>query len=138
MKKVTNKAILLVIIVTLFSCQENKTIKWWSSREGKCFEEQRNLLWKLKSDSVKNLNCEIFLDSTEQEIDGFGGCFNELGWDALQKLEEPRREKVLNALFGKNDGLKFNLCRMPIGASDYSRNYYSLNDSVDDFSMEYF
>ena len=28
-----------------------------------------------------------------QTIDGFGGCFNELGWDALQALDERGRRR---------------------------------------------
>ena len=29
----------------------------------------------------------------------------------------------------------YTYCRMPIGASDFAMNFYSLNDVVDDFDM---
>src|SRR5438067_13610779 len=38
--------------------------------------------------------------TTYQTIDGFGGCFNELGWVALGKASAPDRQQVLSALFG--------------------------------------
>ena len=35
----------------------------------------------------------------KQEILGFGGCFNELGWDALQKTEPSVRENFIRELY---------------------------------------
>ncbi|HXV30603.1 MAG TPA: glycosyl hydrolase, partial [Sinorhizobium sp.] len=72
-----------------------------------------------------------------QNFKGFGGCFNELGWRALQLLEEPTRREVLHALFSK-DGCAFNYCRLPIGASDYAESWYSHNETDGDFAMETF
>lgn len=81
---------------------------------------------------------EILLNRKQQTILGWGGCFNELGWDALNVLPRERRDSVLNLFFGAKEGLKYNLCRMPIGASDYARNWYSLNESPGDFTMQQF
>jgi glucosylceramidase len=70
-------------------------------------------------------------------VDGFGGCFNELGWQAMSKLSEADRQAVLNALFS-DAGCAFNICRMPIGASDYALNYYSLDDWPGDMNLRHF
>ncbi|HVX83828.1 MAG TPA: glycoside hydrolase family 30 beta sandwich domain-containing protein [Phycisphaerae bacterium] len=72
-----------------------------------------------------------------QEIDGFGGCFNELGWEALRGLPEGAREKVLRELFG-DEGCGFTLARMPIGASDYAKNWYSLDETPGDLGLKDF
>jgi len=48
-----------------------------------------------------------------QTIDGFGGCFNELGWSALGKATAADRQSVLSSLFGE-DGCGFNLARVPL------------------------
>lgn len=72
-----------------------------------------------------------------QQIDGFGGCFNERGWDALSFLSENERAKVLDELFHPL-GAKFTLCRMPVGANDYSFDYYSLDDAPEDYEMAHF
>jgi glucosylceramidase len=67
-------------------------------------------------------------------IEGFGGCFNEKGWDALSVLSSAQRTKVLVDLFSPT-GLRWGFNRMPIGSSDFADNYYSLDDSPGDFHM---
>jgi len=72
-----------------------------------------------------------------QTIDGFGGCFNELGWDALQVASSADREAVMDALFGTN-GCAFTRARVPIGASDFANGYYSLDDTPGDYALTNF
>jgi glucosylceramidase len=121
----------------LLSCRGNLTVKWWTSSPSRHWEEQRNILLE-PADSFSNIDVEIFTDSTQQKIEGFGGCFNELGWDALSYLDEANREQVIKMLFSRDIGLNFNICRMPIGANDFSDGYYSLDDSINDYSLDYF
>ena len=93
---------------------------------------------QIKVKKQENTNADIIISEIkEQPIDGFGGCFNELGWDALSLLSEQQRNRVLNDLFGP-DGARFTFCRLPVGANDYSRNWYSLNDTPGDFEMKNF
>jgi len=73
-----------------------------------------------------------------QVIDGFGGAFNEQGWEALSVLTAPARDAVMKAIFDPVEGLRFNVCRTPIGASDYAIDRYTLDESPDDFAMESF
>ncbi len=73
-------------------------------------------------------------DTKAQYIDGFGGCFNEMGWDALMTLTPQERDKVVQNLFSSQQS-NYTYCRMPIGASDYGLGFYSLNDVADDFNM---
>jgi len=76
-------------------------------------------------------------DGERQSWMGFGGCFNELGAVALSVLGVAARRKVMQALFGAN-GCRFNLGRLPIGASDYAVSWYSLNETDGDFAMRRF
>lgn len=69
-----------------------------------------------------------------QQMEGFGGCFNEKGWDALSVLTESARTEVMEAMFGE-DGLRWNINRMPVGSSDFADSYYSLDDTIADFSI---
>ncbi len=71
-------------------------------------------------------------------IEGFGSCFNELGMKALNHLDKDERNKVLDQLFSIKGDCRFNLCRMPIGASDYATEWYSYNENENDFDMEKF
>jgi glucosylceramidase len=84
------------------------------------------------------VDATVFPEKQLQVVDGFGACFNELGWTALSVLNAPARESIIKNLFDPADGLKLNICRMPIGANDYALDYYSLNDSAGDFEMKYF
>lgn len=75
---------------------------------------------------------------TFQTWQGFGGCFNELGWIALQKLGSSQREAVLESLFAPSADLRFTYCRLPVGANDYADSWYSLNETPGDFAMKRF
>lgn len=72
-----------------------------------------------------------------QEILGFGGCFNELGWDALQLLPEENRKELLDELFSE-EKCNFNYGRVPIGANDFSLEWYSCDEVSDDYELKYF
>lgn len=76
-------------------------------------------------------------NKTYQTIDGFGGCFNELGWAALAKLPDADRERAIQALFSE-DGCAFTLARIPIGASDFALDAYSLADTPGDLELKHF
>lgn len=88
--------------------------------------------------ATPDIDIEVLVDKKAQEIDGFGGCFNEKGWEALSNLMPDKRELILSELFNQENGCKFNICRMPIGASDYAIEWYSLNETPGDFEMKNF
>jgi glucosylceramidase len=76
--------------------------------------------------------------TTYQAIDGFGGAFNEQGWDALAALDESGRQQALRLLFDAQAGARFRFGRLPIGASDYALDRYTLDDVPGDYAMEHF
>jgi glucosylceramidase len=80
---------------------------------------------------------DVQVDTTQklQIIEGFGACFNELGWTALSRLDPKARDAVFTELFSPGAGANFNLCRMPVGANDFSRDWYSYNETEGDFEM---
>ncbi|PCH67284.1 MAG: beta-glycosidase [Bacteroidales bacterium] len=80
----------------------------------------------------------ILPDNTQQTIDGFGACFNEQGWTSLNTLSTKDREAVMKELFAPDVGASFTIFRMPIGANDFSLNWYSYNETDGDFDMNYF
>ena len=73
-----------------------------------------------------------------QVIEGFGACFNELGWTSLSALAPADRERVLREFFEPGVGANFTLCRMPVGANDFSRDWYSYDEVAGDFALEHF
>lgn len=87
--------------------------------------------------TVEKPDIIIYPDEKLQPIEGFGACFNELGWEALLSLSQTEREKILMNLFS-GDGANFSLCRLPVASNDYSLSYYSYNDVAEDFGMRNF
>ncbi len=83
---------------------------------------------------------DIIIDplKVEQPVIGLGGCFNELGWEALQSLPKAEQDKIVSALFDTVSGCRFSLCRMPIGANDYSVDWYSYDETPGDYGMKNF
>jgi glucosylceramidase len=80
----------------------------------------------------------VYPDAVRQTIEGFGGAFNEKGWQALSVLDEAKRREVMRRLFDPVEGLGFSICRVPIGSSDYGLERYTLNENAGDFEMEHF
>jgi glucosylceramidase len=91
----------------------------------------------LTIEDSRSVSTHIDIDTATryQTIEFLGGCFNELGWKALQSLPAAGADSVIASLFDTVTGCKFNACRMPIGASDYGLNWYSLDETVDDTLM---
>lgn len=132
-KQLRNAIITGLLLVAPFNALAQ--IQWIETTNSKPWVQRQITLTKL---SDRHIDATILFDEKEQIIDGFGACFNELGWTALSVLEDNSRHNIIKSLFDPEEGLKLNICRMPIGANDYARDYYSLDDSVGDFEMKYF
>jgi glucosylceramidase len=76
--------------------------------------------------------------TTYQTWSGFGGTFNEAGWDAMAQLSASDRDSAIKMLFSATDGANFAYGRIPIGASDYAMDRYSLNENANDYAMDKF
>ncbi|OUM86985.1 MAG: glycosyl hydrolase [Bacillus thermozeamaize] len=111
---------------------DRANIRWISSTRQSAWIEK-----EVAGDGAGDPNL-IITGDTFQTVEGFGGCFNELGYVALGRLSEAEKTNVLDALFDPDGELKFSICRMPIGASDYALEWYSLNETDGDVAMEHF
>jgi glucosylceramidase len=95
--------------------------------------------------SAENETVTVTVDdgSTAQTWEGFCGAFNEKGWDYLSLLDESDRDRALELLFGA-DGCRFPMARIPIGATDYAMDRYTLDEvpsgstdpRMDNFSID--
>ncbi|MGA7158502.1 MAG: beta-glycosidase [Acidobacteriaceae bacterium] len=84
---------------------------------------------------VLNLNVGA---AVGRAMEGFGGCFNELGWTSLSALSAEDRAGVMKELFDPEVGARFTYCRMPIGANDFATEAYSYDETPRDFEMKNF
>jgi glucosylceramidase len=76
--------------------------------------------------------------SALQNWDGFGGTFNEKGWEVLALLTATERDDAIKLLFDAQNGARFAYGRVPIGASDYAVSRYTLAETANDTSMASF
>ena len=131
-----NKIRLIITVIVWTALQGTAHVQWLSSTAGQRWQQRTDItITEFKQDEVDDV---IVTGYREQQMMGFGGCFGELGWDALQLLDPGTRSEVLNQLFSPTRGLNLSFCRTPIGANDFARDYYSLNDHQGDFKMRHF
>ena len=128
--------IILMALTTgvLFSACTQKA-EWISTTESKPWVVNKGLTLKKSSDQA---DVKIDIHNTDQTIKGFGACFNELGWTSLSRLNEEERNKIFTELFKPGSGANFTICRMPVGANDFSLDWYSYNETEGDFEMKNF
>ena len=80
---------------------------------------------------------ELSIVDERQSIRGFGTCFSELSALALDSIGADEKSALLDELFDA-DKCNFNYCRAPMGASDFSLDFFSYNDTDGDFEMKNF
>ncbi|WP_029904899.1 glycoside hydrolase family 30 beta sandwich domain-containing protein [Prevotella sp. 10(H)] len=127
----TRYAVFITCMMYVLSTHAQQ-IEWFSSTNESRWQQEKKVKIENKRSDVK-YDIEIS-DDKAQLFEGFGGCFNEMGWDALMALDETERNKITDDLFSPK-GANFNYNRMPMGASDYGLNFYSFNDVADDLKM---
>ncbi len=125
----------LTIFTLLGACTQKGVVTWISTTESKPWTEIEGL--QLVKPEV-TADVTINLSETGQTIEGFGACFNELGWTSLSRLTEEERAAIFTELFKPGVGANFTICRMPVGANDFSRDRYSYNETEGDFEMKNF
>ncbi|CAH0546585.1 unnamed protein product [Brassicogethes aeneus] len=76
--------------------------------------------------------------STKQKVLGFGGAFTGSTGVNIKSLPEAAQEKLLKSYFGET-GIQYNLCRVPIGGTDFSTKFYTYDDNQKgDVKLEHF
>ena len=97
----------------------------------------RDNYWQVGEVTEGGSNPSVTIDTsqTHQEWHGFGGTFNEQGWEALLALSASDRERAIRLLFDVQDGIGFTWGRIPIGPSDYAVNRYTLSSAPGQFDI---
>ena len=72
-----------------------------------------------------------------QTILGFGGAFTESASYVFSKLNSTVQSKVLDMYFSEN-GLRYNMARLPIGSCDFSLSNYNYDDVSGDAELTHF
>lgn len=129
-------SILGMSILTACSPKSYELKEWIQSERDNYWQQQEVTVAAETSDKAVT----VLIDPTQtaQTVDGFGTCFNELGWASLQLLPETELQKIFSELFTPGQGANFVMGRMGIGANDFALDYYSLDDTDGDFELKDF
>ncbi|KAJ3647974.1 hypothetical protein Zmor_019815 [Zophobas morio] len=76
-------------------------------------------------------------DQQYQEIFGWGGAFTDATGINIASLDEALQEKLLRSYFAE-DGIEYNVGRVPIGGTDFSTHGYSYDDGEEDLELANF
>jgi len=136
------KKIILSICVFSFlvACSNNSRIEWVVTTPDISWQKQDVRKIEFVEDDEVDVDVDVIIDinNPKQTIEGFGACFNELGWTSLALLNDEDRQSIMHEMFTPGVGANFTICRMPIGANDFSRDWYSYNETDGDFEMKNF
>ncbi|ETK91600.1 hypothetical protein L915_04864 [Phytophthora nicotianae] len=90
-------------------------------------------------ETTANDAADFVIDTTTtyQSIIGFGGAFTDASAINLFLLDSGLQDLLVDAYFA-DDGLQYNIGRIPIGSTDFSVTIYSYNDVEGDLAMENF
>ncbi len=134
-KKMYNKIYLICLSLLLASQVKSQDVNWVSSKEGNYWKQNKAKLQKSVSSSP-----DLIIDDKKSSatFQGWGTCFNELGWDALNLLPQNEKDKILQQLFSPEGDLRFTMGRFSMNANDYSRDWYSCDEVDGDFQLNHF
>jgi len=130
-----HQSLFLLLLALLGSPARAQKLTWVASTAAEQWRVTENVRSSRSAGPATTV--QVYPDQPQQAIEGFGGCFNEAGWDVLLTLPAARRGEVLNALFAKPQAA-FSWGRLPVGSNDYSLSYYSYNEVAEDFGMRNF
>lgn len=130
------KGLLVLSVIVMVQLSFAQKVTWYSTTENDPWKT--NAALKLRSAAKGSGYYEVQWNEPRQTIEGFGACFNEISWDAIQLVDKNKQEEIVDNLFDTKQGLNFTFCRTSIGANDYSRNWYSYDETPGDFELKHF
>lgn len=120
--------ILALYVAPAFS-QVQAQVQGWET-----WTDQSRLLAPVQGISLQDkpalpLHIEVDAGKRYQQMVGFGANITDASaWLIQNRLNEPQRTALLEDLFGHSTGIGLSFTRLTIGASDFSRSHYSLDD----------
>ncbi len=73
-----------------------------------------------------------------QTMLGFGGALTDAAAETFYKLSEQKQAEIISAYFDAENGIGYNLCRVPIHSCDFSSESYAYTEVPDDTLLAHF
>jgi glucosylceramidase len=88
--------------------------------------------WQAGKPPAQSIDIAVDAGKPDQAMVGFGASITDASAWLIQRQSPAQREALLRELFGRQgNGLGLSFTRLTIGASDFSRFHYSLDDTPD-------
>lgn len=131
----SSKALLTIALASLASGAWAQTFEWTSSTEGSVWKKQ-----KLSAKTAKGGEATLTVTDNQdyKPFRGWGITFNELDWDALCMLQRSEQDEILGKVFSPDGELRATRGRLSMGANDYSRSWYSNDETPGDLELRHF
>jgi len=85
----------------------------------------------------KNTDIKIDVSNTDQEIFGFGGAFTDAASINFWSLSPAARTYFIESYFSEQ-GIEYNIGRIPMASCDFSTRLYTYDDVVNDVELDFF
>uniref|UniRef100_A0A8C5TRE4 Glucosylceramidase n=1 Tax=Malurus cyaneus samueli TaxID=2593467 RepID=A0A8C5TRE4_9PASS len=104
-------------------------VKYESSKAGK----------RLERSEGRFQNFHLTLDTAQryQKVKGFGGSITDAAAINIQSLSKDAQNHLLRSYFSE-EGIEYNLVRVPMASTDFSVRLYTYADAEDDFELRHF
>lgn len=128
------KQFITVFLSLLTLSASAQSFKWYQSTEKHKWEVK-----KVKTSSKALYDLPIRqTDSKGVPFVAWGTTFNELDWEALNKLTAVEKDEIFRRLFAPDGDLRLTRGRLTMNANDYSLGWYSCDTVAGDLSLRYF
>ncbi len=94
--------------------------------------------FKADNDGQESNIINIYDEVKYQKLLGFGGAFTESSAINFSNLSKQLKKQVLDLYFDEEKGIGYNFCRSTINSCDFSVDFYSYDDTEDDFELKDF
>jgi len=130
------KSLLIVLLVSAAS-------SLFAQTKGFCFRSTDGDYWKMSDVAIAGEvtgtpQIIIRSDQPRQTFLGFGTTFNELDWDAYSLMSASDQALLNKRAYNPSGDLRLTVGRISIGANDFARDWYSCNETDNDFTMQHF
>uniref|UniRef100_A0A663N5V9 Glucosylceramidase n=1 Tax=Athene cunicularia TaxID=194338 RepID=A0A663N5V9_ATHCN len=110
-------------------------IKYESSKAGKRLERSQGSF----QHNTKTPDFHLTLDTAQryQKVKGFGGSVTDSAAINIQSLSKDAQNHLLRSYFSE-EGIEYNLVRVPMASTDFSIRLYTYADAEGDFELKHF
>ncbi|XP_068893830.1 lysosomal acid glucosylceramidase-like isoform X2 [Tenebrio molitor] len=110
-------------------------LRYTSNKAGLRFEKSTGSF--ITTDRLFDNKIVVNANDKYQTMMGWGGAFTDFTGININSLDEQAQDKLLESYFSDH-GIEYNLCRVPIGSTDFSKRAYSYADSHADAKLTHF